>query len=568
MNHHANPGPVGSLLSVRRAGRRGVRAAARLLVGVAAGVVIAGCASSAASTSATATGTATPAACAETAPAGLPADRWEPARARLAPRGAVAIRLCRYSGLNAYPPLALVRSRLITDRAPVDRLVGELDRLPGARGAVGCRSDDGSQIVAMLAYDDEHRVAVRVGLSGCELVTNASVHRIALGMGSPPAFGPQLVAQLKRLTSPRRQSGPGSATALVHGRWSALARSPLGVRYGPAVVWDGRELLEVGGSAGARQAVQPQDGSAAYDPARRQWQRIASVPAAVLPSNTAAVWTGRLVFVFGQAATHAGLYDPMTNRWTVTAPAPVGPFADQPTAVWTGTRVIVAGFARAGRQQLQLASYDPATGAWSRLHPPIPTSHPPIDDAIVATNHGVLLWSMWGRMKQTGTNTYTGYSGIDVFRLDPAGVWTNITARWPQHHTVNSPIFTGSAILVAPGQVWCGACSHPAPAGDYEHSYLVNPQTLQITPLPHGPLDNIGPQVLWTGDAEIALNTAGVIGGPDNVRPGDIAIYDPRTCTWHRGPRAPAQLDVSPAVWSGHWLYALADNGRLLAYGR
>ena len=143
-----------------------------------------------------------------------------------------------------------------------------------------------------------------------------------------------------------------------------LARSPLGVRYGPAVVWDGRELLEVGGSAGGRPG-QPSDGGAAYDPARRRWQRIASLPAAVLPTNTASVWTSRLLFVFGQAATHAGLYDPTTNRWTVTAPAPIGAFASQPAAVWTGRRVIVAGFARAGRQQLHLAGYDPVTGAWA-----------------------------------------------------------------------------------------------------------------------------------------------------------------------------------------------------------
>lgn len=537
-------------------------------MGVAAGAVIAGCANTSASSSPTATGTVMPAACVETAPARLPADRWAPAHTRLAPRGAVAIRLCRYLSLNAHPPLALVRSRLITGQALVDQLVGELDRLPAARGAVACPSDDGSQIVTLLAYGDGHRVTIRVGLSGCELVTNGTVHRIALGMGSPPAFGPQLVAQLERLTGPRRPSDPGGAAALDHGRWSVLARSPLAVRYGPAVVWDGRELLEVGGSAGGRLGGQPQDGGAAYDPARRQWQRIASVPAVVLPTDTASVWTGRLLFVFGEAATHAGLYDPATNRWTVTAPAPGGAFASQPTAVWTGRRVVVAGFARVGRQQLQLASYDPATGAWSRLRPPIPTTHPPIDDAIVATNHGVLLWSLWGRMKKTGTNTYTGFSGVDVFRLDPAGVWTNITGHWPQHHTVDSPIFTGSAVLVAPGQVWCGACSHPAPAGDYEHSYLVDPQTLQITPLPHGPLDNIGPQVLWTGHAEIAFNTAGVIGGPDNVRPGDIAIYDPRTRTWHRDPRAPRQLAASPAVWSGQRLYALADNGRLLAYGR
>jgi hypothetical protein len=31
------------------------------------------------------------------------------------------------------------------------------------------------------------------------MVTNGSVYRLAAGLGSPPGFGPQLVAMLKRL---------------------------------------------------------------------------------------------------------------------------------------------------------------------------------------------------------------------------------------------------------------------------------------------------------------------------------------------------------------------------------
>jgi hypothetical protein len=212
-----------------------------------------------------------------------------------------------------------------------------------------------------------------------------------------------------------------------------------------------------------------------------------------------------------------------------------------------------------------LASYDPATNAWALLQPPINPDHPPLDDALVATDDGVLLWWLWGRSEKTGPNTYTAYSGVDVFRLSPAGTWANVTGRWPQHHTVDEPIFTGSKILVAPGQIWCGACSHPAPFG--EHGYFVDPRTLRISPIPHGPFDNVGPQVLWTGAAEISFDSGGEISGPGvSVLPGDIAIWNPSTREWTRGPRAPRPIGDQPAVWSGSALYLLTRDGTLLAY--
>jgi hypothetical protein len=354
-----------------------------------------------------------------------------------------------------------------------------------------------------------------------------------------------------------------------------LARSPLGARFGPVFVWDGSSLLELGGSiAGGGLGGPASHGAAAYDPATRRWRRLASAPAAVMPAGAAAVWTGRQVFVFGRPALPgerdtkvAGLYDPATNRWTVTARAPIGDFANQPTAVWTGTRVILAGMGNSRTQALEIAGYNPATNTWSRLAPPTGAAHPTMGIAIVATNDSVLLWSLWGRGQRIGPRTYTEHSGVDVFRLLSAGGWTNVTGSWPQNHTVDAPIFTGSTILVAPGQIWCGACSHPAPFN--ERGYLVDPASLHITPIPHGPFDDVGPQIIWTGAAEISFNTGGTILGPRiSVRPGDIAIWSPATFKWARGPRAPKQIGDAPAVWSPNKLFVLADDGTLLAYGR
>jgi hypothetical protein len=186
--------------------------------------------------------------------------------------------------------------------------------------------------------------------------------------------------------------------------------------------------------------------------------------------------------------------------------------------------------------------------------------------AMVATHDGVLLWSLWAQTDQAVPGGPAGSWGVDVLRLDASGGWTNVTGDWPQNHTVDQPVFTGTRILLAPGQFWCGVCPHPAPIN--EHGYTVDPQTLRRTAIPHGPLDDLGPQIVWTGAAEISFNAGGQITGPNvSVRPGDIAIWNPADRRWARGPRAPRRIGDAPAVWSGRRLYVLARDGRLLAFG-
>ncbi|MGO9789902.1 MAG: hypothetical protein ACLP8S_10540 [Solirubrobacteraceae bacterium] len=536
-----------------------------------------GCASSASLSGRPAASDVLPALCSTKAPLSVPAERWSAARQELAPAGASAIRLCRYSGSNAHPRLMLLDSRLLESSSLVQQLISEFDRLPSLSGAVACPNDDLSQILAVLAYPAGQQVTITVGLTGCALVTNGSIHRTAAGVGSPPAFGPQVVAQLERLVAARPRSNPGSASTLARGHWSVLARWPLGTRYAPVVVWDGHQVLEFGGTAGPPYGGgAPQDTGAAYDPADARWRRVASVPTVVEPINAASVWTGHQVFVFGgPPSSHelglgccvAGLYNPASDRWTVSAKGPFGQL-NQPAAVWNGEEVILAGLiGSANHSQLEVASYDPATDTWTELNPPISALHPPLALAMVDTNDGVLLWSLWGRGQPTGPASGVEYSGVDVFRLRASGTWINVTGSWPQHHTVDEPVFTGQQILLAPGQIWCGLCSHPGPFN--EHGYLVDPRTLRLTAIPPGPLDDLGPQIIWTGAAEISLNAGGEITGPSHVRvlPGDIAIWNPQTRRWTRGPRAPRQLIYdAAAVWSGGQLFALAQDGHLLAY--
>jgi hypothetical protein len=385
-----------------------------------------------------------------------------------------------------------------------------------------------------------------------------------------PVHG-ECVAFVVIVRSGRKRRGL-MAAVLAHGRWRRLARSPIGAPVGASVVWDGRALLEVGGSSPGGQPNVRRTG-AAFDPATDRWQAIAAVPSEVLPDGAVDVWTGSKLFVFGGSEPPgppltgiAGLYDPSSNTWTLTPPAPLTRPSDSMAAVWSGHRVIVAAVSGSYRRsELRVAEYNPARNTWSALPLGLPTGHIPGIVETVATRNGVLLWSLWSRGQPTGPGSSTIYSGVDVFRLI-RGSWRPVTGAWPQNRTVDQPLFTGSQVLLSANQIWCGSCSHPAPFDS--NGWMVNPVTLAIAKLPHGPLDDVGPQIQWTRDAEIALNTSGKITGPRvRVLPGDIAFLDLVTRRWHGGPRAPRPLGPLSAVWDGSHLLALDQQGQILSYG-
>lgn len=144
-----------------------------------------------------------PRSCPPHPPASIPTNRWATAGRQLAPAGAAAIRLCRYSGLNDHPASALIRQRLVGGGRAVRGLVRQFDALrpfPPGVYAVACPADDGSQILAFLAYPSGHRVTISVGLTGCNLVTNGDVHRTAANFAYQNPAGPKLLAALERLT--------------------------------------------------------------------------------------------------------------------------------------------------------------------------------------------------------------------------------------------------------------------------------------------------------------------------------------------------------------------------------
>jgi hypothetical protein len=146
---------------------------------------------------------------------------------------------------------------------------------------------------------------------------------------------------------------PGGSNALrdaaaynpISRTWRKLAPMPIG-RWGATGLWDGHELLVIGGWVGAGDAERLATRGLAYDPATNRWRWL---PAMRYPrSGFAAVWTGHQVLVWGGLTAaripppHGEAYDPATNKWTDLPQAPLAGRA-WPVAVWTGSRMIVWG---------------------------------------------------------------------------------------------------------------------------------------------------------------------------------------------------------------------------------
>src|SRR5919201_1485424 len=174
----------------------------------------------------------------------------------------------------------------------------------------------------LLSIHDGHGIVVWTGRQLILFVGNVN-----------PATGKPWPARLARAAA----YGPARDT------WRRIARLPA-PRGGANVVWDGHEILVVGGAAG-RTAARV---GFAYNPATNRWRRLPPMQSGRI--GAAAVWTGSRLLLWGgttrpdsNAVPRHGLaYDPRTNSWS---PLPQAPLAgrSQPTAVWTGKSMVIWG---------------------------------------------------------------------------------------------------------------------------------------------------------------------------------------------------------------------------------
>ena len=139
--------------------------------------------------------------------------------------------------------------------------------------------------------------------------------------------------------------------------WRALPQAPLPGSQHPIGAWTGRELVVFVGTR-----------AAAYNPATNQWRRIAPLPA---PRDGAtAVWDGTEVLVVGGASKVGFAYDPASNRWRRLPPMESPRF--NAATVWNGKQLLIWGGSETADGGAPVIpahglAYDPRANRWSPL---------------------------------------------------------------------------------------------------------------------------------------------------------------------------------------------------------
>jgi N-acetylneuraminic acid mutarotase len=131
--------------------------------------------------------------------------------------------------------------------------------------------------------------------------------------------------------------------------WHRIAPLPER-RAGAAAIWDGHEILVVGGRAGAGSPTRVE---LAYNPVTNGWRRLPAMETGRMQGVSA--WTGSRLLIWGGElgrkslvfSRHGLSFDPATNRWARLPEAPIQSRLN-PAATWTGRELIVWGGLAAG----------------------------------------------------------------------------------------------------------------------------------------------------------------------------------------------------------------------------
>jgi len=149
----------------------------------------------------------------------------------------------------------------------------------------------------------------------------------------------------------------GAAYNPATNRWRKLPVSPLAGSQSPVGAWTGRELVILVGNLDPDGKPWPARlaRAAAYDPARNSWRRLPPLPDG--HTGALAVWDGKEVLVVGGGKRGGFAFDPATNRWRrIDVPALFG----VAVTAWTGPRLLALG----GRSGF---AFDPRTNRSTRL---------------------------------------------------------------------------------------------------------------------------------------------------------------------------------------------------------
>ena len=368
-----------------------------------------------------------------------------------------------------------------------------------------------------------------------------------------PGFWEALEQQLDggavQLTLPRRERAgrPRAVWLLSLAAAVALVVAAVAVLGGGRDGRDGTRVRIPATTAPPDPSVPPPDGPPAPPDEQPSWAPMAPSPLAPR-SGHAAVWTGRVVLVWGGSGPEqvgyadGAAYDPAADRWTAMPAAPI-PALTQPVAVWTGERMLVWGMVAGTFEPIRMAgaSYDPATGTWVRM----------ADFPRTGRGGATAVWTgermvVWG-----GSGDGERWFG-DGAAYDPdQDRWTVLPAAPIEPRDSHTAVWTGREMVV-----WGGNGGEETAELVFADGAAYDPSRGTWRVLPPAPLaKRWGHVAVWTGSTMSVWGGLGL--GPDLTADG--ADYDPATGTWRRMPGA----DLTERFGAT----AVAAAGRMILYG-
>ncbi|MBV9041836.1 MAG: sigma-70 family RNA polymerase sigma factor [Acidimicrobiia bacterium] len=368
---------------------------------------------------------------------------------------------------------------------------------------------------------------------------------------------------------------PGSATAeqLARFHWSDLPPAPIPPRDDASIVWTGHELLVWGGEVNGPKATPKSDG-AAFDPASNRWRPIAAPTAVAQRGQALTLWTGQEMLVIGGltsdgvAPSNDGAYDPTTDHWRTLPPRPLG-MTGALTGAWDGHEALVLSLSGT------TTAYDPSADTWRSMPPlPEPGEQEVVIEPSVWAGEQFLVWAEWQHNVANG-NVVTGYSGIDLWSLDPtSGTWKKLGDRATDPSFPGGPqlaIWTGTeVVLPGAGQFSAGFGGGPPPViGPTGSRY--DPSTNAYRPLGEGPINGSSLEAVWTGGALVRTMLGPIAFPPQGTPttqpsrgtpPPRVAVaWDPASNTWTTLPSPPSWGFNRQLIWTGREILSYGQDG-------
>ena len=206
----------------------------------------------------------------------------------------------------------------------------------------------------------------------------------------------------------------GAAYDPLLGLWETMPPAPIAGRYDHAATFDGTRMIVLGGRD---EDGQPASGAAAYDPRRREWQRMADPPMHVTAGGVA--WSGDALYAAGERNGRIIMawHDPRRDRWVPLPRPPAAAPGGTTAVVWTGFEVWV--WTAAGNLPPQGSGWDAGRRTWRRL-----PAHPGVYGRPAVTWSGSRMYVV----DEAGGTTSLG-RGTDGWRRHPSAPYRSDTVQ-------------------------------------------------------------------------------------------------------------------------------------------